>query len=224
MVPEWKPEWNREAIMVFFRLPSLMTADKPCSQLQPSLICTLISNLSVGPESFRVWNSPSSAKTWSYSAREAMKITAWIESKHRSHFFLSERCPPTSIMVMNKSWRNEKKNENFMLGSLHILVTSFVFCHFSCAIFCMMFFVCKVRRARRYEKWTNYYVILCNFIAKNNQKPSYQIGMKKTLVLVWRFLNSFVNGNFQIGLVVEEVNNLLLKLRICPRFFCFLKF
>ena len=37
MVPECKPEWNREAITVFSRLPSLMAADKPCPQLQPSL-------------------------------------------------------------------------------------------------------------------------------------------------------------------------------------------
>ena len=37
MVPECKPEWNREAIMVSSRLPSLMAADKPCPQLQPSL-------------------------------------------------------------------------------------------------------------------------------------------------------------------------------------------
>ena len=37
MVPECKPEWNREAITVFFRLPSLMAGDKPCPQLQPSL-------------------------------------------------------------------------------------------------------------------------------------------------------------------------------------------
>ena len=34
MVPECKPEWNREAIMVFSRLPSLMAADKPCPQLK----------------------------------------------------------------------------------------------------------------------------------------------------------------------------------------------
>ena len=40
MVPECKPEWNREAITVFSRLPSLMAADKPCPQLQPSLTCT----------------------------------------------------------------------------------------------------------------------------------------------------------------------------------------
>ena len=39
MVPECKPEWNREAIMVFSRLPSLKAADKPCPQLQPSLLC-----------------------------------------------------------------------------------------------------------------------------------------------------------------------------------------
>jgi hypothetical protein len=32
------PEWNREAIMVFSRLPSLMAADKPCPQLQLSLV------------------------------------------------------------------------------------------------------------------------------------------------------------------------------------------
>ena len=37
MVPDCKPEWNREARMVFSRLPSLMAADKPCPQLQPSL-------------------------------------------------------------------------------------------------------------------------------------------------------------------------------------------
>ena len=37
-LPECKPEWNREAITVFSRLPSLMAADKPCPQLQPSLI------------------------------------------------------------------------------------------------------------------------------------------------------------------------------------------
>ena len=37
MVPECKPEWNREAIAVFSRLPSLMAADEPCPQLQPSL-------------------------------------------------------------------------------------------------------------------------------------------------------------------------------------------
>ena len=36
MVPECKPEWNREAITVFFRLPSLMAADKSCPLLQPS--------------------------------------------------------------------------------------------------------------------------------------------------------------------------------------------
>ena len=38
MVPECKPEWNREAITVFSRLPSLMAADKPCPLLQPSLV------------------------------------------------------------------------------------------------------------------------------------------------------------------------------------------
>ena len=37
MVLECKPEWNREAILVSSRLPSLMAADKPCPQLQPSL-------------------------------------------------------------------------------------------------------------------------------------------------------------------------------------------
>ena len=37
MVPECKPEWNREAITVFSRLLNLMAADKPCPQLQPSL-------------------------------------------------------------------------------------------------------------------------------------------------------------------------------------------
>ena len=37
ILPECKPEWNREAITVFSRLPSLMAADKPCPQLQPSL-------------------------------------------------------------------------------------------------------------------------------------------------------------------------------------------
>ena len=37
MVPDCKPEWNREAKMVFSRLPCLMAADKPCPQLQPSL-------------------------------------------------------------------------------------------------------------------------------------------------------------------------------------------
>ena len=41
MVPECKPEWNREAITVFSRLPSLMAADKPCPQLKPSLILLL---------------------------------------------------------------------------------------------------------------------------------------------------------------------------------------
>ena len=40
MVPECKPEWNREAIMVFSRLPRLMAADKQCPQLQPSLALT----------------------------------------------------------------------------------------------------------------------------------------------------------------------------------------
>ena len=40
MMPECKPEWNREAITVFSRLPSLMAAEKPCSQLQPSLSLT----------------------------------------------------------------------------------------------------------------------------------------------------------------------------------------
>ena len=38
MVPECKPEWNREAITVFSRLPSLIAADKPCPQFQPSLV------------------------------------------------------------------------------------------------------------------------------------------------------------------------------------------
>jgi hypothetical protein len=38
MVPKCKPEWNREAIMVLSRLPSLMAADKPCPQLQSSLL------------------------------------------------------------------------------------------------------------------------------------------------------------------------------------------
>ena len=37
MVPDCKPEWNREATTVFSRLPSLMAADKPCPLLQPSL-------------------------------------------------------------------------------------------------------------------------------------------------------------------------------------------
>ena len=41
MVPECKPEWNRETIMVLSRLPSLMAADKPCSLLQPSLVINL---------------------------------------------------------------------------------------------------------------------------------------------------------------------------------------
>ena len=36
--PECKPEWIREAKTVFSRLPSLMAADKPCPQLQPSLM------------------------------------------------------------------------------------------------------------------------------------------------------------------------------------------
>ena len=39
-MPECKPEWNGEAIMVFSRLPSLMAAEKPCPQLQPSLVVT----------------------------------------------------------------------------------------------------------------------------------------------------------------------------------------
>ena len=40
MVPECKTEWNREAIKIFSRLPSLTAADKPCPRLQPSLIKT----------------------------------------------------------------------------------------------------------------------------------------------------------------------------------------
>ena len=45
MVPEHKPEWNREAITVFSRLPSLMAADKPCPQLQPSLLMSALTSL-----------------------------------------------------------------------------------------------------------------------------------------------------------------------------------
>ena len=37
MVLKCKPEWNREAITVFSRLPRLMAADKPCPLLQSSL-------------------------------------------------------------------------------------------------------------------------------------------------------------------------------------------
>ena len=37
MVPECKPEWNKEATTVLSRLPCLMSADKPCHLLQPSL-------------------------------------------------------------------------------------------------------------------------------------------------------------------------------------------
>ena len=40
MVPECKPEWNREAKTVFSRIHSLMAADKPCPQLQTSLMRT----------------------------------------------------------------------------------------------------------------------------------------------------------------------------------------
>ena len=40
MVPQCKPEWNREAVTVFSRLPSLLAADKPCPLLQPYLVNT----------------------------------------------------------------------------------------------------------------------------------------------------------------------------------------
>ena len=42
MVPECKPEWNREAIMVFSRLAILMAADNSCSKLQPSLFAIVL--------------------------------------------------------------------------------------------------------------------------------------------------------------------------------------
>ena len=43
-------------------------------------------------------------RTWSYSANDATKITAWTESKHFNHFFLSDLWPPTSIMLMTISY------------------------------------------------------------------------------------------------------------------------
>ena len=41
-LPECKPEWNREAIMVFSRLAILMAADNSCSKLQPSLFAKVL--------------------------------------------------------------------------------------------------------------------------------------------------------------------------------------
>ena len=37
----YTPERKRQVPTVFSRLPSLMAADKPCPQLQPSLLLTL---------------------------------------------------------------------------------------------------------------------------------------------------------------------------------------
>ena len=66
VVPESKPEWNREAITVFSRLPSLMAADKPCLLLQPSLRgspdCLELHNLSL-----HVWASYYVPFFWAFS-------------------------------------------------------------------------------------------------------------------------------------------------------------
>ena len=71
-------------------------------------------------------------------------------------------------------------SEGALPGSSHILVTSFLdFCRLGCVIFCTMFSVCKARWARQNEKETNFYVIFGDFVAKNNQKRSYQNGMKR---------------------------------------------
>ena len=77
-----------------------------------------------------------------------------------------------------------------MPGSLQILVTSF-FRHFGCVIFITLNFrfACLALLSKKSEQTIAQY--FGNFFAKNNQKQSYQNGMKRTYVIIALIFGQF---------------------------------
>ena len=101
MVPECKPEWNKGAIMVFSRLPSLMAADNPCPQLQPPLVM----NPCKGKEKFKEFKSIVMSILKPEETKELMNKGCFIPN-----------CMQRSWKIRNQRNTDERKNDKPLTG------------------------------------------------------------------------------------------------------------